>query len=116
MNAVPVRVDSETGVWSVDGQPMILMPRHFWVYVQMDMEQRFGPAETQVLMFDVTQRAARVWSEREAETHALSGADIPRHYLKRMSQWGLGRFTIEDADWKTGRARVRLEHSVYVAE
>jgi len=30
---VPVRVDPLTGAWSVDGQRMLLVPRHYWVFI-----------------------------------------------------------------------------------
>jgi len=30
------------GIWSVDGQAMVLVPRHFWAFVQMECERRFG--------------------------------------------------------------------------
>ena len=113
---VPVKVDPETGVWSVDGQPMLLVPRHFWAFIQMEAEKRFGIEAFQGMLFDATYDAARLWCEREAQTHGLSGADILRHYLQRMSARGLGRFTIEDTDWEAGTARVRLDHSVYVGE
>lgn len=113
---VPIKVNSETGVWSVDGQPMILMPRHFWVFVQMEAEKRFGVEAFQAMLFEATYKAARLWCEREAVTHELAGPDILGHYLRRMTQRGLGRFTIEDADYEAGTARVRLDHSVYVAE
>ncbi|MDP6788836.1 MAG: DUF5943 domain-containing protein [Rhodospirillales bacterium] len=113
---VPVEVDPETGTWSVDGQPMILMPRHFWAFVQMEAEKRFGVEAFQAMLFEATYKAARLWCEREARTHGLAGPDILVHYLKRMTQRGLGRLTIEDVDYDAGTARVRLDHSVYVAE
>ena len=36
---VPIRVDPETGEWSVDGVPMILVTRHVFVNDQRAVEE-----------------------------------------------------------------------------
>lgn len=113
---VQIEVDASTGGWAVDGQPMVLIPRHFWVFVQMAAERRFGISESQEMIFDATCDAARLWCQREAATHGLQGLEVFRHYLKRLGQRGLGQFTVEHVDTAKGLGRVRLEHSVYVAE
>ncbi len=114
--AVPIEVDPETGWWSVDGQPMLLIPRHFWVFVQMECERRFGIEATRGVFHEATYKAARLWCAREAETHGLGGEAVFRHYLRRMSQRGYGRFDIEAIDPAAGTASIRLDHSIYVAE
>ena len=38
---VPVVVDPETAEWSVDGFPMLLIPRHYWVQIMAEVEARF---------------------------------------------------------------------------
>ncbi|HTZ80938.1 MAG TPA: DUF5943 domain-containing protein, partial [Stellaceae bacterium] len=113
---VPVEVDAETGIWSVDGQPMVLVPRHFWAFVQMESERRFGAEATREIYHDAAFRAARVWCEREAGTHGLSGIEVFRHYLARMSARGWGRMTIETIDARAGTAGIRLDHSALAAE
>ncbi|MSP67751.1 MAG: hypothetical protein EXQ96_06570 [Alphaproteobacteria bacterium] len=113
---VPVVVDAATGAWSVDGSPMILVPRHFFVGIQKAVEARLGVAATDAMLREVTEQAARDWCAKEAGIHGLAGIEVLRHYLKRMSQRGYGRFTLEAAEPKAGTARVRLDHSVYVAE
>ena len=113
---VPVKIDPQTGVWSVDGQPMILIPRHFWVFLQMEMEEAIGVEAARDILFEAARKAARVWCERESRTHGISGLDVFRHYLKKIGQRGLGRFTIEEIDLAAGTGRIRLEQSVYVAE
>ncbi|MGE0256263.1 MAG: DUF5943 domain-containing protein [Alphaproteobacteria bacterium] len=113
---VPVRVDPQTGAWSVDGQPMLLVPRHYWVFIQQAMEERLGIAAARELIWEPGFRAAVVWCEREAKTHGLSGVDVFRHYMKRMSERGYGLLTIEAIDAAAGEARIRFDHSVYVAE
>jgi len=113
---VPVEVDAETGTWSVDGQPMVLVPRHFWAFVQMESERRFGAEATRAIYHEAAFRAARVWCEREAKTHGLSGLAVLRHYLARMSARGWGMMTIETIDPAAGTARIRLDHSAVAAE
>lgn len=113
---VPVDYDPETGRWSVDGQPMILLPRHYYVFIQMELEQRFGIAAAAELFRAAAARAARLWCEREAKTHGLGGVEVFRHYLKRLSERGYGRLTIEAVDAAAGSARIRLEHSCYALE
>jgi Domain of unknown function (DUF5943) len=113
---VPVVVEPETGAWSVDGQPMILVPRHFWAFIQMECERRFGIDGARSVFDAATNKAAKVWCAREAKTHGLEGVEVFEHYLKRVSQRGFGQFTIEKIDPEAGTATIRLEHSVYVAE
>lgn len=113
---VPVVVDPLTGAWSVDGQPVILVPRHFWALIQMECERRFGIAATQAMFEAATHHAAKLWCEREAATHGLHGVEVFRHYLKRITQRGYGRLTIESIDAQAGTASIRLDHSVYAAE
>lgn len=113
---VPVEVDAETGIWSVDGQAMVLVPRHFWAFVQMECERRFGADATHGVYRDAAYKAARLWCEREAATHSLSGLKVFRHYLDRMSRRGWGLMTIEAADPAAGTASIRLDHSALAAE
>ena len=39
---VPIEVDDASGVWSVDGMPMILVPRHFFVNNHLAIEAALG--------------------------------------------------------------------------
>ena len=113
---VPVRVDPETGEWSVDGMPMILVPRHFIVNNQRAVEEQLGYERTRELFREPGARSAREWCAREAETHGLSGVEIFRHYMRRLSQRGWAQFSVEHLDTAAGYARVGVSHSVFVAE
>jgi hypothetical protein len=113
---VPVRVDPETGEWSVDGIPMILVPRHFFVNNQRAVEELLGPEASSDLFRRPGDRSAREWCAKEAETHGLSGAAIFHHYMRRLSQRGWAQFSVEHLDPAAGYARVRVDHSVFVAE
>ena len=110
---VPVEVDAETGVWTVDGMPMILVPRHFWMAVHQETEQRIGIEANTALLFAASCGAAFTWCEREARTHGLSGAAVFRHYMDRRSKRGWGRCTVEHLDADAGRARVRMRDSAF---
>ena len=113
---VPIEIDSATGTWSVDGQPMLLLPRHFFVFIQQAMERRVGIEAAKAVYHDASHDAARLWCEREAATHGLDGIAVFRHYLARMSSRGYGQLTIEAIDAASGTASVRLDHSAFVAE
>ena len=108
---VPVVIDPETAEWSVDGFPMLLIPRHYWVQIMSEIEGRIGVAAAESLYFEGTYKAAYVWCETEAVTHGLTGIEVFAHYLKRMTERGWGKLGIEAVDAEAGTARIRLEHS-----
>jgi len=113
---VPIAVDAETGVWSVDGLPMILVPRHFLVNNHKAIEAAIGVEANARLLHEAGRESAYYWCEREAATHGIAGADVFRHYMRRLSQRGWARFTVLDLDAAAGTARIRVDHSVFVAE
>lgn len=113
---VPVVVDPDTGEWSVDGMPMVLVPRHFLVNMQGAVEAGLGYEASAILFREPGARSAREWCARESETHDLGGAEIFHHYMKRLSQRGWAQFSVETLDVTAGYAIVRVDHSVFVAE
>jgi predicted hydrocarbon binding protein len=111
---VPIEVDAETGVWSVDAMPMILVPRHFFLNNHAAIEAELGAERYAVLLFEAGHKSAWSWCEKEAATHGLQGVAVFHHYLKRLSQRGWGRFTVLAVDAAAGTARVRVDHSAFV--
>lgn len=111
---IPIDVDPETGVWTTDGLPMIYMPRHFFVNNHMAVEKALGVEAYARDLYDAGHKSAWQWCDQEAVTHKLNGLDVFRHYMKRISQRGWGRFTIIELDERSGAARIRLDHSVFV--
>jgi hypothetical protein len=111
---VPIEVDDASGVWSVDGMPMILVPRHFLVDDQLAMEAALGTAKYAELVYETGHRSAYTWCEQEARTHGLKDVEVFHHYLRRLSQRGWGQFTVESVEPATGRARVTVANSVFV--
>lgn len=108
---VPVVVDDDTGEWSVDGLPMILLPRLFWVQIMQDVEARLGLADAAKLYFDSTYKSAYFWCEKEADTHGFTGEMVFAHYLTRMSQRGWGKLSVEGLNAVSGNAQLRIDHS-----
>ncbi len=111
---VPIEVDDASGVWSVDGLPMILVPRHFLVNNHLAIEAALGAANYAALLFEAGHRSAYTWCEHEARTRGLKDTGVFHHYLKRLSQRGWGQFAAESVEPATGRARVTVANSVFV--
>jgi len=113
---VPIAVDEVTGEWSVDGVPMILVPRHFFLNNHLAVESALGRERYAELLFQAGHKSAYVWCEKEAKTHGLSGVSVFHHYMKRLSQRGWGQFKVESIDPTAGRARIQVRHSVFAVE
>ena len=111
---IEIEVDDATGRWSVDGIPMVLVPQHFLRNNHFALEAALGPEELERILHPAGYRSAYYWCEKEAAHHGLSGADVFRHYMKRMSQRGWAQFSVVSLEEASGRARVRADHSVFV--
>lgn len=111
---VPIEVDDASGVWSVDGLPMILVPRHFFINNHVATEAALGGARYADLLFHAGHRSAYAWCEHEARAHGLKGGDVFHHYMRRLSQRGWGRFAVESVAPAAGRARISVVNSVFV--
>jgi hypothetical protein len=110
---VPIDVDPETGIWRTDGLPMIYVPRHFLVNLQKTMEAEVGPARFRELFYASAELSARQWCAAEAKTHGLAPINTFRHYLRRMSQRGHGRFALARFDRDAGEAEVVARNSAF---
>lgn len=111
---IPIDVDPQTGVWLTDGQPMIYMPRHFFLNYHRAMEQALGPEAYHRQLEELGRLSAYQWCEKEAKTHGLAGLEVFHHYLKQLSRRGWGRFTPLEIDLESGKARVQVEDSLFV--
>lgn len=111
---VRIDVDDDTGVWRVDGMPMILVPQHFFVNNHKAVEQALGRPAYAAQLREAGYRSAYYWCEAEAATHHLEGVDVFHHYMKRLSQRGWGLFQVQHVDAQAGTARVRVDNSVFV--
>lgn len=111
---VPIEVDSESGVWSTNGLPMLYVPRHFFINNHTAVEEALGAEKYAEILYAAGYQSAYYWCEKESATHGLQGAEVFEHYMKRLSQRGWGQFVIESLDISTGWAKVRLHHSAFV--
>ncbi|MBV9785518.1 MAG: 4-vinyl reductase [Acidisphaera sp.] len=113
---VPIDVEPETGIWRTDGLPMIYVPRHFLVNNHRAMEAALGIPAHRAILTQSGDASALHWCEKEAQTHGLDAEATFRHYLRRLSQRGWGRFSILALDPAAGSGRFAVEHSVYALE
>jgi hypothetical protein len=113
---VAIQVNDDTGVWSVDGMPMVLVPRHFLVNNHVAVEAALGRRQYAGQLFTAGHKSAYVWCEQEALRHGIVGVDVFHHYMKRLSQRGWGQFYVDKIDTQGGRAVIRVDHSVFVLE
>lgn len=112
---VPVRADPGSLAWSVDGMPVLLVPRHLWVMVQQSLEHALGLEAARALFHDTGHAAARAWCAQQGDLFQLAGAALFEHYLRSAGRRGYGRMSAEHVDLEAGVARVRVDGSVYVA-
>lgn len=111
---VPIEVNARTGVWSVDAMPMILVPRHFFLNNHAEVEAALGAERYAEILFRAGHKSAYTWCELEAATHGLLGVAVFHHYMKRLSQRGWGRFTVQALNPEAGTGRIRIDHSAFV--
>ncbi len=113
---VPIEVDDDTGVWTTDGLPMLYVPQHFFVNNHRAIEEQLGAEALAELLFDPGYRSAWTWCEHESAEQQLVGEAVFRHYMRRLSQRGWAQFSIEHLDSRLGEARIRVDHSAFVAQ
>jgi hypothetical protein len=113
---VPIDVDAATGIWRTDGLAMVYLPRHFLVNNHLAAEEALGFETYRGILRQATEKSALHWCRSESRTHGLSPDQTFRHYFKRLSQRGWGRFAIERLDTAAGRGLIDLEYSVFALE
>lgn len=110
---VEVEVDA-TGTWSVDGVPMVLVPRHLIVNTLVAAEQAATASTAAAALRDSGRRSAQQWCAHQAERHGLDAVTVVGHYLDQLSRRGWGRFVGEVVDPHGGRVVVAVESSALV--
>ena len=113
---VDIQVDEVTGRWSVDGLPMILVPQHFFLNNHYAVEAVLGPEKLEEVLRPAGRRSAYVWCEKAAHHHGMSGVEVFRLYMRRITQRGWGQFDILELEPETGIAQVRVRNSTMVDE
>jgi predicted hydrocarbon binding protein len=113
---VEIQVDDATGRWSVDALPMILMPQHYYLNNHYAIEAAVGAQKLEEILRPAGYRSAYFWCEKEATHHGLSGVEVFRHYMRRITQRGWGQFEVLDVQPEAGTAKVRLKNSAFIDE
>ncbi|AGT08837.1 4-vinyl reductase [Paracoccus aminophilus] len=114
--AVEIEVDEASGIWRTDGLPMVYVPRHFMVNMHREIETTLG-RETYAAVLDRSgAKSARHWCQRQADLLGTDEREVFEHYLRRLSERGWGRFTIEALDLERLTAEITLRDSIYVLE
>jgi hypothetical protein len=111
---VPIDVDPDTGVWRTDGLPMLYVPRHFFMTNHAMIESALGLETYARCLYQAGYQAAYAWCAHEAKVQGLSGMAVFYHYMRRLSQRGLGLFDATGVDESTGCGPVVLRHSCFV--
>lgn len=112
--AIDIGVDDETGRWYVDSLPMMLVPQHFFLNNHFAVEAALGPGRLAEVLRPAGALSAHHWCGKEAAFHGLSGPDVFRHYMRRLSQRGWAQFTVLSLDPEAGTAEIRVDHSIFV--
>lgn len=114
--AVQIEVDEVSGIWCTDGLPMVYVPRHFMVNMHREIEQTLGRPAYEAMLCRSGAKSARFWCHQQANLLEKPATEIFAHYLKRLSERGWGRFSIEALDPQRLCATIVLEDSIYVLE
>jgi len=111
---VEIDVDEQTGIWHIDGLPMLYIPRHFMVNVHDGVEAALGRENYRRVLYDAGHKSAHHWCESQAALYPIKGVEIVKHYLQRLSARGWGQFSLERLDLDPPRMEICLKNSIYV--
>jgi len=99
------------GSLTLNGLPMILLPRHFFLYIMEQVEAVAGPEALGRIYRKAGFDGAVTFCRRYAEVHHTQPRATVAGYLDEMSHRGWGRFEIVALDERVGRLEVRLYNS-----
>jgi uncharacterized protein DUF5943 len=105
-----LRLDA-SGELSLGEQPMILMPRHFFLYIMEEVEKVAGREALVRIYRTAGFDGAVTFCRRYRDVHGTSPVETVRAYLREMSLRGWGRYEIALLDPETGRLEVLLRRS-----
>ncbi len=102
--------DAQGGL-SLHGQPMILMPRHFFIGIMESVEALAGREAFVAIYRRAGFEGAVKFCRRFREVHRCSAADAVKGYLAEMSVRGWGQYRILAFDEQGPRLEVLLVSS-----
>lgn len=109
---VPIEIDNN-GVWHTDGLPMLYVPRHFFMNNHFEINRAMGQDKYANILYKAGYKSAYHWCKHESKEQNLKEIDVFHYYLKRLSQRGWGRFSLEEDNPKVS-FRVRVYNSAFV--
>jgi hypothetical protein len=107
---------NEEGRLTLNGLPMILLPRHFFRYIMRDVQKMVGPDTFRKMFEKVGYDGAVTFCDAFRKSHGCSAKEAFIGYLNEMSIRGWGHFKIEKLDELNGEAEVLLTNSALPAE
>lgn len=100
----------------LNGQAMILLPRHFFRYILREVHDVAGPEAFRSIFRKAGHDGAVTFCRRFQEAHGCTPLEAVEGYLKEMSLRGWGQFTIVRLDPGAGYLEVSLRNTALAAE
>jgi hypothetical protein len=110
-----LRLD-EAGRLVLNGQEMILLPRHFFRYILREVRHAVGPENFRRVFRKAGHDGAVTFCRRYREAHGCGPREAVEGYFREMSLRGWGRFSVLRLDPEAGAAEVLLESSAVPEE
>lgn len=107
---------SPAGALSLNGLPMVLMPRHFFRYILREIHKSVSKEAFRNIYWQVGYDGAVTFCEAFQKSHACTPLDAVRGYLDEMSIRGWGHFSIRNIDPSKGTMEVLLKNSALQSE
>lgn len=99
------------GTLTLNGQAMILLPRHFFRYILREVASAAGPEVFRAIFHKAGHDGAMTFCRRFQEVHRCSAREALEGYFREMSLRGWGHFAIERLDLEACTMEVSLRDS-----
>ncbi len=107
---------SSSGSLTVNGLPMVLMPRHFFRYILREVHKAVSAEAFRKIYWQAGFDGAVAFCESYQKSHGCSPLEAVQGYLDEMSIRGWGHFSIESVDPQAGTMEVLLRNSSLASE
>lgn len=107
---------SPTGSLSLNGLPMVLMPRHFFRYIMREVHKAVSAETFRMIYWQAGFDGAVSFCEAYQKSHDCSPIEAVQGYLDEMSIRGWGHFSIQSLDPHAGSMEVMLTDSTLSAD
>jgi hypothetical protein len=107
---------SPTGSLTVNGLPMVLMPRHFFRYIMREVHKAVSPEVFRKIYWQAGFDGAIAFCDSYQKSHGCTPLEAVRGYLDEMSIRGWGHFSIQSVDPQAGTMEVLLRNSSLASE